>query len=285
MAVWPKIAMAQMTVGAKTIHSLSDGFISLPTELVFGPAPKVEADTFIQTHDLTDRLSPPCNVTLLQDGDRNILFDLGAGSEFQSTAGFLLDALDGIDLSPDDITDVVFTHAHPDHIWGLVDDFDDLTFPNAAYMIGQTEWDYWTDPNTVDTIGAERTTFAVGAARRLDRIKDMVTFVKDGMEILPGVAARATFGHTPGHLAFEVRDGTESVMVLGDCIANHHVAFEQPAWRSGSDQDLDTGAATRISLLDQLAQDQMRVVGYHLPGNGIGRVERHAGAYRFVPEI
>ena len=149
-------------------------------------------------------------------------------------------------------------------------------------MIGQAEFDYWTDPATVDTIGAARTAFAVGAARRLDVIADRVQFVRDGQEILPGVAARLTAGHTPGHMSYELRSGSEAVMVVGDALGNHHVAFERPDWASGSDQDGAQAAQTRALLLDQLANEQMALIGYHLPGGGIGRAERAGGGFRFV---
>ncbi|HCP82098.1 MAG TPA: MBL fold metallo-hydrolase [Octadecabacter sp.] len=275
--------MAQTKIGEFTLTSLSDGSLTLPASLVLGPIPEDARAGAIAEFGLGEVLTPPCNVTLLQTGDRNILFDVGAGSEFMSSAGFLLDALDDIGLAPEEITDIAFTHAHPDHLWGLVDDFDDLLFPNARYMIGQTEWDYWTNPETVDTIDKGRTTFAVGAARRLSRIEDNITFFKDGEEVLPGVAARATFGHTPGHMAFEVRQGANAMMILGDSIGNGHIALAHPDWKTGSDQNMDMGAATRRSLLDQITHDQIAVLGFHLPGDGVGHIERAGDGYRFSP--
>lgn len=275
---------AQTAIGGMTLSSISDGNLTLPANMIFSDMDDGVQAQLSADFDLGDTLTPPCNVTLLQTGDRTILFDVGAGQEFMSSTGTLIDTLADLGVSPDDVTDVVFTHAHPDHLWGLVDDFDDLVFQNAQYMMGQAEWDYWTNPETVDTIGDARTTFAVGAARRLERIKEQISFFKDGAEVLPGVAARATFGHTPGHMAFEVRDGTNAMMILGDCIGNHHMAFRHPDIASGSDQDPDMGIATRMALLDQLAADQMPVLGFHLPGNGVGRVERDANAYRFIPE-
>lgn len=279
-----RFAAAQTALGDFTLTSLSDGSLMLPASMVMAPLSDADRADISQRYDLGDVLTPPCNVTLLQTGARNILFDVGAGPEFMSSAGFLIDALDTAGLGPEDITDVVFTHAHPDHIWGLVDDFDDLLFPDASYMIGQAEWDYWSDPNTVDTIGEDRTAFAVGAARRLERIADKIAFFNDGDEIISGVAARATFGHTPGHMAFEVRSGTNAMMILGDCIGNHHVALERPDWASGTDQDQDLAAATRVSLLDQLVQDQIAVLGFHLPGNGIGQIDRLGDGYTFIPD-
>ena len=179
---------------------------------------------------------------------------------------------------------MVFTHAHPDHLWGLLDDFEDPAFPNATYMIGKSEWDYWIDPETVNTIGEARTTFAVGARRRLALIEENITFFNDGEEILPGIAARATFGHTPGHMAFHIAHGSNNLMVLGDCVGNHHVAFERPEWRAGSDQDGDLGAATRVALLDQLASEHMSIIGYHMPYPGIGRAEKRGDSFIFVAE-
>ena len=278
-------AVSQTSIGDMTLTSVSDGNLMLPADMIIGGMDAGRRAPLQDAFGLSATLTPPCNVTLLRTVDRNVLFDVGSGPEFMSSAGYLIDALDAEGLAPEDITDVVFTHAHPDHLWGLLDDFDDLLFYNANYMMGQAEWDYWTNPGTVDTIGADRTTFAVGAARRLARIEDAVTFFRDGEEILPGVAARATFGHTPGHMAFEIRQGSQAMMILGDCIGNHHMAFRHPDVHSGSDQNAELGAQTRMALLDQLASEQMPVLGFHLPGDGIGRVERDEGAYRFVSGI
>lgn len=273
---------AQTTIGDWTVTSVSDGTLTLPAGFIFDPVEDPALADLKTGFGLGDTLTPPCNVTLLQNGTRNVLVDVGAGAEFQSSAGQLTFALAALGLAPDDITDVIFTHAHPDHLWGLLDDFDDLAFWNASYQIGAAEWAYWTDPNTVSTIGDARATFAVGASRRLERIADQVTFFADGDEILPGLAARATFGHTPGHMAFEVRQGSNALMILGDCIGNHHAAFVHPAWHLGSDQDPPAAAATRARLLDQLAHEQTAVLGFHLPGDGLGRVERKDSGYRFV---
>lgn len=276
---------AQIGLGDIQLDVVSDGSLTLPSSFIFDPMPQDELAPIIEKYGLSPEvLTPPCNVTLLRSGDRTVLFDVGSGPDFAPNAGTLLASLDALGVTPEDVTDVVFTHAHPDHLWGLLDDFDDPLFTEASYMIGQAEWDYWMNPNTVDEIGEARTAFAVGAQRRLAMIEDKITFFKDGAEIMPGVAARATFGHTPGHMAFEVRGGSEAVMILGDCIGNHHVAFEQPAWISGSDQDGEAAAKTRIGLLDQLAADKMRIIGFHLADGGTGFVDKTASGYTFVAE-
>ncbi|KZY38862.1 MBL fold metallo-hydrolase, partial [Roseovarius sp. HI0049] len=252
---------------------------------VFDGMPEEKLAPILERHDISrDEISQPCNVTLLRDGDRLILFDAGAGPLFMPTAGDLAMTLDGLGLAPEDITDIVFTHGHPDHLWGVLDDFDELLFPEAAYHFGQAEWDYWSDPDTVNTIGEARAAFAVGAQRRLDAIAEKTAFFTDGDEVLPGIMAHATPGHTPGHMSFEIATGGDPVLVAGDAVTNAHVNFEQPGWPSGSDQNPELGAETRARLLDMAAADGMRLIGFHLPGGGIGRVERTGGAYRFVGE-
>jgi glyoxylase-like metal-dependent hydrolase (beta-lactamase superfamily II) len=278
-------AIAQVSLGEKTVTSVSDGNLVLPGDFSFADLPQDELAVVLAEYGLSrDEVRPPCNLTLLQDGERTILFDAGSGPNFMPSAGLILDTLDGVGLSADDITHIVFTHAHPDHLWGVLDDFDDPLFTQAEYLMGQAEWDYWMDPETVNTIGEERASFAVGAARRLEVIEDRMTFFTDGQEVLPGVQAHASFGHTPGHMSFEIRSGGDAILVVGDAIGNGHVAFVHPEWASASDHDPDTGVATRMRLLDMLATDQMQIIGFHLPQGGLGRVERANGAYRFVQE-
>lgn len=280
--VW---AASTLTLGDIRIDTLSDGNLTLPGSFLFSGMPESELTEILGRYGLSsDQATPPCNVTLLRDGTNTVLFDVGSGPDFQASAGKLSEAMDAIGVAPDDVTHVLFTHAHPDHLWGVLDEFDEPVFANAEYMIGQAEFDYWTDPGTVSTIGEERAAFAVGAARRLEAIADRVRLLADGEDALNGVVARLTPGHTPGHLAFEIAAPTP-VMVLGDCIANHHVAFERPDWLSGSDQDRELAAETRVALLGRLADDAIVVTGFHLPGGGVGRVERAGAGYRFTEEI
>ena len=280
----PRFALAEAAIGSGTLTTVSDGHLVLPGSFIFAPMPEGELAEVLAPYDVDrEELRPECNLALWRDGDRTVLFDVGSGPDFMPTAGIIVESLDAMGLAPDDITDVIFTHAHPDHIWGLLDDFDEPLFTEASYRMGRAEWDYWWNPETVDTIGAERQAFAVGAKRRMEAIEGRVEFFDDGDEVLPGIAAIASYGHTPGHMAFELRQGGDAALVVGDAIGNHHVAFARPDWASGSDQDAEQAAATRVALLDRLASEQMRMVGFHLPQGGMGRVERDGSAYRFVP--
>jgi glyoxylase-like metal-dependent hydrolase (beta-lactamase superfamily II) len=288
-ALAPRTAFTaeRVTLGAADLVTLSDGHLTLPSAFFFDPAPQ-EALAALASElglDLAAPLTPPCNVTLLRAGERVVLFDCGAGPTFQASAGRLGQALETEGLAPDDITDIVFTHAHPDHLWGVLDDFDEVLFRNATCHMGATELAYWSDPDTVTTIGEARASFAAGAARRIDAISDNLVPFEDGDEVLPGVMAVSTPGHTPGHMSFVVAYGSDSAMVIGDAIGNDHVAMARPEWPTGADQDMETGAATRSRLLDRLAADGMIAVGFHMGGGGIGRVERLSEGYRFVTDL
>ena len=273
---------AEIALGdGASLVTVSDGHLILPPDLVFGPMPQEELAEALRPLGIapTDRLEPACNVTLLRRGDRVVLFDAGAGPDFQPTAGHLAAALEVAGITADAVTDVIFTHAHPDHLWGVLDGFDEPTFPRARHHIGAVERAYWSDPATVQSIDPARQSFVVGAARRIEALGERISILRAGLEPVPGVEVIETFGHTPGHLSFQIED----VLILGDALSNHHVAFARPAWNSGSDQDMPTAAQTRVRLLDRIVADDLRIVGFHLPGGGIGRVEPRERGFRFVP--
>lgn len=279
----PTRTMADIEIGNARLTTVSDGNLVLPQGFVFDTMPQDELAPILKEFGLgTSPLTPECNISLYRDGENVVLFDVGSGPDFMPSAGHLADSLDAIGLAPEDVTHVIFTHAHPDHIWGLLDEFDDPLFADATYMMGQGEWDYWWDPETVNTIGDARAAFAVGAKRRMEAIEETVVLFDDGAELLPGISAILAPGHTPGHMCFEIRQGGDTALVVGDAIGNHHVAFERPEWRSGSDQDADLAVQSRLSLLDRLASEQIALIGFHLPGGGIGRAERRGDKFRFV---
>lgn len=282
---WAKTELSsQISLGEMQVMTLSDGHLTLPRSMLFAGLDPAAVDRILQRSKVAQGpIHPPINVTLLRHADWVVLFDTGSGPGFQSTAGQLVTALDAAGVGPEEVTHVVFTHCHPDHLWGVLDDFDDPLFPNAEYMMGQVEWDYWFDPNTASTISGDRASMAVGARRRLEVMEERLSRFGDGQEILPGVAAHASYGHTPGHMSFELRDGGQSLLILGDAIGNHHVSFSEPEWHIGTDQDAETAAKTRRRLLDMLAHDQMQVIGYHFPKGGIGRVLKAKSGYRFAP--
>ncbi|MEM1045296.1 MAG: MBL fold metallo-hydrolase [Pseudomonadota bacterium] len=281
----PAWAMTELEGGGRRIDIVSDGSLMLPLSFLYPDFEPGRHGKVLAEHGLPgDMLEPDCNLTLVRDGERIVLFDVGSGPNFMPGSGKVLEGLDQLGVDPDEITHVVFTHAHPDHLWGVMDEFDEPLFSNAEYRISRPEWEYWTDPGTVETIAEARKGHAAGARRLLTSLEQQMRLFDFGQEILPGIAAIDTSGHTPGHTAFEVRLGDESVLLIGDCVPNHHIAFAHPDWAFGGDQDREAGGATRKVLLDRLVADRMRFIGFHLPHPGLGRAERMGGGYRFVAE-
>lgn len=275
-------ALGKTALGNKEVMVLSDGNLVLPLGFVFPDAPQDELKALLaDSGQGSDMLTPDCNITLLRDGDRLVLFDVGAGPNFMPSAGSLADSLSEADIDPGDVTDVIFTHAHPDHIWGLVDDFDELVFSEANYHINSVEWEYWRREDTLEKTPEARQSFVIGARNRFEYLEDRISLFNYGDEIVPGVEAVDTSGHTPGHTSFAIHDGSDSIMVIGDAVTNVAVSFQKPEWPSGSDQDPVKGAETRKMLLDRLAGDGSGIIGFHMPHPGIGRVERTGPAYRF----
>lgn len=270
-------------IGGRKIMTLSDGNLVLPISFLFPNVPEDALKTVLTENNLsTEQLEPTLNLTLIEDGDRKILFDAGSGPHFMPSAGKLGDAMMDAGIDPSDITDVVFTHGHPDHLWGIVDDFDEITFSEAVLHFPRAEWDFWRSEDAVEQMEEARKSFAVGAQNRLALMEDRVELFDPGQELVSGIEVVDTAGHTPGHSSFVVHGDGESLMVVGDALTNKVISFEKPEWPTGSDQDPDKGIETRKMLLDRLANDGMQLIGYHLPGNGIGYAEKAGGAYRFV---
>ncbi|WP_127600407.1 MBL fold metallo-hydrolase [Nitratireductor alexandrii] len=279
----PALAAAALSTGAGEISVVSDGRMSLPLAFVFPDIPAEERNALLAESGMsTTAYEPDCNVTLLRAGDRLALFDAGAGPNFLPTTGKLLAGLEEAGVDPAEVTDLLFTHAHPDHLWGVLDDFDDLAFPEATPRMARAEWDFWRADDTLATMPEDRKSFVVGAQNRMAALEDRIALFAPGEEVFPGVEAVDTAGHTPGHVAFMIHGGDQPVLIAGDALTNA-VSFRRPALHSGSDQDREQAAQTRLRLLDRMAGERARLIAFHLPYPGMGTVERKGEAYRFAP--
>lgn len=265
------------------ILPLTDGHLMLPASL-FAPDAEESARNaaFAAAGHSGDQIRRPLNVTLVRKGAEQILIDVGSGPRFVDTAGKLVEDIEANGIDREAITTVVFTHAHPDHIWGTTDDFDELAFPNARYLISEEEYNYWMADDIQSKLPEDRRGFATGARRNIEAVRDRLQTFKPGDDIVTGVTTLETGGHTPGHISIEISHGNESFIVLGDALTHHIVSFQHPGWVSGNDHEPQRAIETRKKLLDKMANENTRLIGYHLPDPGVGRVERMGNAYRFV---
>lgn len=220
--------------------------------------------------------------TIVDTGDELVLFDTGMGSLGEDRlGGQLRSRMKTSGYEPEDVTAVVLTHLHADNIGGLV--HDGLpAFPAATrYFIGETEYKYWTETAAKD---AKNRDLAALVKTFLEPAVGRIELLKDGDAVFDGIAAVETFGHTPGHMAFEVTAGERSLLIAGDVATHHVVSFERPEWHSENDMDRAAAADTRLRVLADAAQRRIPIIGYHLPFPPVGFVEQNETAFRWVPE-
>jgi glyoxylase-like metal-dependent hydrolase (beta-lactamase superfamily II) len=275
--------LARHQVGSIELMVASDGSLSVPRSFVLPDTPAAEADALLRASGIvpTPMFVSPTNPVLARTGADLVLVDAGSGANFQPTAGKLTENLERAGIDPASITKVVFTHAHADHLWGAIDDFDEARFPSAAYVIAAAEWDFWTDPETVHRVPNALQGMAAGTARVLKRLEAKIERRGAGDAIAPGMTFIDTAGHTPGHMSVLVESGNERLLIGGDALGHPVISFRCPDWPYGADNDREAGARTRRRLLDQLAADRIPLIGFHLPWPGLGRVARDGTAYRF----
>jgi glyoxylase-like metal-dependent hydrolase (beta-lactamase superfamily II) len=216
---------------------------------------------------------------LVKAGDDLVLFDTGNGAGRRPNAGNLLARLKAGGVDPAAISVVVITHFHPDHIGGLMED-GKPAYPNARYVTGETEFDFWT-PEDKMTGPTERVAKLV--ASNVKPLAEKFTFIKDGGEVVSGITGIGAFGHTPGHMAFNIESDGQRLLLWADA-ANHFVAsVQRPDWHVRFDMDKDGAAATRKKLFDMAAADRIPVTGYHMPFPALGYIGKEGDDYRWVP--
>ncbi len=270
-----------LKLGAFEITILSDGYMTIPTRHLASNIAEAEVRAAIAAGETVE---PATNITFVATGSNLIAIDGGAGSNFMPTLGRLPEHMKAVGIDRNAVTHVVVTHAHPDHIWGLVDEFDDsLLFPNAEYSVPTREWNFWMADDVLQRLPEERQNFAPGARRVLTAIKARVATFDPGREIVPGITLVDTAGHTAGHVSVAIHSAGRNLLVLADALTHPVVSFAHPGWMpAGDHHDPARAVATRMTLLDRLANDRTQVVGYHLPFPGLGYAVRDGLAYRFV---
>lgn len=276
---------ARFGLGDFRITILSDGYLPRSTALYALDPGEETLRAFLEARrQPTETAYAHCNHVLIETGEATVLADVGAGDRFLPSEGRLLENMEAAEIDPSDVTHLALTHAHPDHCWGMMDDFgDEKRLPEAEVSIGAAEFDWWMKEGRVDDVPEADQAMVVGAQNALGAVAEEIRLVKDGDAIVSGVSVMATPGHTHGHQSLLVESGSERLLVLGDALVDPYVSFERPDWRYGRDHEQDLAAATRRRVLDMAAADDIAIVGYHLPFPGVGFVAREGDAYRFIP--
>lgn len=205
---------------------------------------------------------------LVEGNGRVMLFDTGLGPGFQ---GVLIASLAKAGVRPAEVTDVFITHSHRDHVGGLVGPDGAPAFPHAVVHMSAREWAWMkSQPQNAALVQA---------------ISGQVKPFEPGSDLAPGVRAVALYGHTPGHVGYQIRSGGARLLDFGDIAHSSVISLAKPDWTVEYDQDAAQGKATRKATLAELAQSGELAFGPHMPFPGVGHVVASGDGYVWKPAL
>jgi glyoxylase-like metal-dependent hydrolase (beta-lactamase superfamily II) len=269
-------------LGDFEVTNILDGFVQNPSlHPTFGGDQTAEAVAALaQANGLPTRFDHHYVPTLVNTGKELVLFDTGNPRGRAPTTGKLVENLALAGYRPEQIDVVVITHGHIDHIGGLVEgEGGKPTYPNARYVFGEVEFDFWRKGEVREARKANLDLFR----RVAIPFGDKATFLKPDGEVVPGIRAVNAYGHSPGMLAFHVESAGRRLLIWGDVANQYVVSIQRPEWGTGFDDIKDAAIATRRRILDMVATDRLAVAGFHMPFPSLGWVERSGTSYRWVP--
>ena len=176
------------------------------------------------------------------------------------------------------MTDLFFTHLHPDHIAGALNTDGTAVFENAQLHLVDKEHNFWMN-ESFDTIEVNGANWASLAQALVEAYSDRLNILSHGKEILSGVSSVAIAGHTPGHSGFCVDCGNKSLMHLGDIMHTQNLQLIDPNVSTIFDVDADTALASRKRILDMVSTDKNLCTSGHWLSPKFGHIERHGSGF------
>jgi len=270
----------RLMLGKIEVTSLSDGTLDLPVGKLLhvphgakSPLPAIPA---VQETSV--------NAWLINTGERLVLVDAGAGKLFGPTLGQVVAQIRAAGYQPEQVDDILITHAHSDHVGGLADD-GKRTFVNATVHLDRREAEYWLSQARADAASPANKDFFVGAMASLNpyvQAGKVKTFDGAGA-VVPGIAALSTHGHTEGHTAYVVESEGKRLVLIGDLIHVANVQLRAPDVTIAFDTDEKRAAAMRARTFAQLAKDDGLVAVSHFAFPGVGRIRPAGKGWQWVP--
>jgi glyoxylase-like metal-dependent hydrolase (beta-lactamase superfamily II) len=228
--------------------------------------------------DLTSKYNIPLtnkfdiSSLLIRTGRNIVLIDTGMPTASKPQVGMMIQNLKDVGISPWDIDTVIITHAHPDHIGGNLNSEHKLNYPAARYFINKTEFDFWiSEPELKHMDPMIRQEMLDCVQKNLISLKDKLTVVEAGTDIIPGFQYIPVPGHTPGHAAVSITSGNKQLLFLADT-SHHLMQLTQPDWVTPFDIDSDQARISRKKIFSQAASDHTLVFGSHFPFPAVGHI-------------
>lgn len=282
----PANGVFRYKVGSIEVTAIYDGIWRKPHDPSFIKNASIEdtREALAKAGLPTEFMPIPLTVTVLKIGDKYIMIDSGSGvGQWQANATNLPANMKAAGIERSQISTILVSHFHPDHVWGLMEKGTNAAvFPNAELIVSSAEYNWWTEPGRVEKLPDGRKP----AGKRINEVFPTWKnwkLVEDNAEVAPGVRLVAAPGHTPGHSAFLVTSGSDQLMVSNDAMYVPALLAPHPDWQGAYDQDGATAVATRRKLLDRIIADKMMVCGAHFPFPGRGSFTRDGSAYAFAP--
>lgn len=272
------------TVGDVLVTALDDGTLALPITAMAPPervAPIAARDPAIKDGKAVISV----NAFLLQMAGHNVLIDAGSGTCTGLIQGKVADDLHAAGVPPDKIDMVLVTHLHFDHVCGLITRDRQRAYPNATVWVAKQEVGYWLDEKIAASQPEDQRGGFLAAHISLAPYEaaKKVHYFEGETEILSGLKALPAPGHTPGHTAYLLASGKQSLLFWGDIIHFPTVQFQGPDITIGSDVDKEAARSTRMRLFEQVANRDTLIAGAHLPFPGIGHLRKDSTGYAFLP--
>ncbi|WP_374567431.1 MBL fold metallo-hydrolase [Ideonella sp.] len=284
----PTLAKAQagylrMMLGDAEVTALSDGTVVLDSSILTGAKPEHIKDLLNQAHQ-TGPLHTSFNAYLVKTGDKLVLVDTGAGSFFGPTLNKLQAGMKAAGYTPDQVTDILITHLHADHVGGLVNG-EAIQFPNAVVHADKAELDYWLDTAKAEAAPKEAQGFFKMAQAAL------TPYVKAGKvkpfegatEMVPGIRTQPTHGHTPGHSFYVLESKGQKLVFWGDLLHFEEVQFPEPTITVAFDVDQKAAKAQRLAAFADAAKQGYLVAPSHVTFPGIGHLRKQGAGYVWLP--
>lgn len=242
----------------------------------------MEASRLQQDAGVSDPSSIHINCYLVRGRGRTILIDAGAGG-FKQWGGKLKANLALAGVQPADIDTVLLTHAHPDHVGGLLDASGEAAFPDAELVVHQREVSFWKDDGNLSRASERARGNFLFARKVFDQYREKMRTFTDS-EVLPGISAIPLLGHTAGHSGYRIESDGRSLLVWGDIVHFPQIQIARPDVSIAFDQDPILSAETRSNLLDVVSSDKILIAGMHLGELGFAHVERIGKTYKISYE-